>query len=236
VNRPRLLVSVRDRDEALAALRGGADIIDVKDPARGALGRADDGVRAGVLAAVGGRCPVTAALGDLGEPFIDTPTGLTYVKMGLAHAPRDWKTQLARVQAACTPTPMIAVAYADHARVGAPPPTDVLAWALEHHAAGLLIDTGLKDGRGLFAHLNDDEVQTLCTRAQADGLLVALAGSLRLVDFPRCIDLRPDVIAVRGAACADGVRNQAVSGPAVKALADVIAEHTGAVLLPRPAN
>ncbi len=38
-----LLVSVRSPDEVEAALGGGAGLIDVKEPARGALGRADEG-------------------------------------------------------------------------------------------------------------------------------------------------------------------------------------------------
>ena len=37
---PRLLVSVRNAEEALMAVRGGADIIDVKEPSKGSLGRA----------------------------------------------------------------------------------------------------------------------------------------------------------------------------------------------------
>ncbi len=37
---PRLLVSVRNADEALMAVRGGADIVDVKEPSLGSLGRA----------------------------------------------------------------------------------------------------------------------------------------------------------------------------------------------------
>ena len=37
---PRLLVSVRNSEEALSAIRGGADIVDVKEPALGSLGRA----------------------------------------------------------------------------------------------------------------------------------------------------------------------------------------------------
>ena len=40
-DRPGLLVSVRSADEAIAALAGGADVIDVKEPNRGALGAAD---------------------------------------------------------------------------------------------------------------------------------------------------------------------------------------------------
>ena len=38
----RLLVSVRNGQEAEAALAGGAHVIDVKEPARGSLGRADE--------------------------------------------------------------------------------------------------------------------------------------------------------------------------------------------------
>ena len=64
---PRLLVSVRDAAEAEAALAGGADLIDVKEPSRGPLGRADAGVIRYVVKAVGGRAPVSAALGELKE-------------------------------------------------------------------------------------------------------------------------------------------------------------------------
>ncbi|MEK6259990.1 MAG: (5-formylfuran-3-yl)methyl phosphate synthase, partial [Planctomycetota bacterium] len=39
--RPRLLVSVRSPEEALAAIEGGADILDVKEPTRGSLGMAN---------------------------------------------------------------------------------------------------------------------------------------------------------------------------------------------------
>ena len=63
----RLLVSVRDASEALAALAGGADIIDVKEPTRGSLGMADGDAVAGVVEAVGERVPVSAALGELCE-------------------------------------------------------------------------------------------------------------------------------------------------------------------------
>ena len=38
---PRLLVSIRSSEEALAAIEGGADILDVKEPTRGSLGMAN---------------------------------------------------------------------------------------------------------------------------------------------------------------------------------------------------
>src|ERR671923_2585613 len=85
----RLLVSVRDADEARAALRGGAEVIDAKDPSRGALGAVDASVLHDIVAVVGGKRPVSAALGDAStgaevERAARTAAscGLSYVKLG----------------------------------------------------------------------------------------------------------------------------------------------------------
>src|SRR5438552_1913494 len=61
---PGLLVSVRSADEVKAALAGGADLIDVKEPAKGPLAPAEAEVVAAVIDKVGGRVPVSAALGE----------------------------------------------------------------------------------------------------------------------------------------------------------------------------
>src|SRR5437773_9115409 len=60
----RLLVSVTCAAEALAALAGGADLIDAKDPLAGALGAVSADVLREIYAVVADRRPVTAALGD----------------------------------------------------------------------------------------------------------------------------------------------------------------------------
>src|SRR5207253_9144383 len=60
----RLLVSVRGPVEACAALAGGADVIDAKDPACGALGAVSAERLAAIRRAVGAARPVSAALGD----------------------------------------------------------------------------------------------------------------------------------------------------------------------------
>ena len=64
----RLLVSVRDADEARIALAAGVDLIDVKEPLRGALGAADAEQIAAVVQEINGRVPVSAALGELFAP------------------------------------------------------------------------------------------------------------------------------------------------------------------------
>src|SRR2546423_15048726 len=60
----RLLVSVRGSVEARAALAGGADVIDAKDPARGALGPVQRDRLAAIRRAGGAARPVSAPLGD----------------------------------------------------------------------------------------------------------------------------------------------------------------------------
>ena len=62
---PRLLISVRNVDEAQLALAGGADLIDIKEPLRGSLGQADSSVIREIAFTIGPRAPLSAALGEL---------------------------------------------------------------------------------------------------------------------------------------------------------------------------
>ena len=91
-----LLASVTGPEEAELALDRGADIIDLKNPAAGALGAlATETVRA-CLSVVGGRRPVSAVAGDLPmQPDVIVAavealarTGVDYVKVGLFPAAR----------------------------------------------------------------------------------------------------------------------------------------------------
>src|SRR6266513_157132 len=87
----RLLVSVASAAEASAALAGGADVIDAKDPRAGTLGAVAFDVLREIHAAVAGRRPVTAALGDAAdEAEIERASrafaaaGASLVKVGFA--------------------------------------------------------------------------------------------------------------------------------------------------------
>jgi len=83
----QLLVSVRNAAEVELALAGGASLIDVKEPRHGSLGRAEDATLAEVVRAVGGRRPVSAALGELLDGSRALPSVLPelgYVKWGLS--------------------------------------------------------------------------------------------------------------------------------------------------------
>ena len=87
----RLLVSVVSADEVEAALAGGADIVDVKNPVEGSLGAPSPAVIAQVRAAVAADVPVSAAIGDMpnlpGTAALAAlgaaRSGATFVKVGL---------------------------------------------------------------------------------------------------------------------------------------------------------
>ncbi len=67
---PRLLVSVRSLSEAMAAVRGGVSILDIKDPSSGPLGRAAANIAAEITCAIresGSGIPVSVALGEIIE-------------------------------------------------------------------------------------------------------------------------------------------------------------------------
>ena len=152
-----LLVSVRSVEEAQAALAGGAALIDVKEPAHGSLGRADDSTIAAVVRFSAGRRPVSAALGELSKPLSLPRPGLAFVKWGLANLGRQpgWQQALAsaiqeveQIDSACR---VVTVAYADEDRSQAPPVEEVLSFAVQRPGSVLLLDTFSKvRGRSLL--------------------------------------------------------------------------------------
>jgi uncharacterized protein (UPF0264 family) len=228
-NRPGLLVSVRSAEEAEAAVAGGADLIDVKEPSRGSLGRADDETIAAVVRAVGGRRPVSAALGELRDnPALCAVRGLAYVKWGLGGLGPFGTPQLASLltaqQSSDPGCRCVLVAYADWRRANAPRPEAVCELAVRLGAAGLLVDTYQKNGRTLLDWLGQEQVAELCGRCRHEGLHIALAGSLRRDQIATLRTLNPDWLAVRGAVCRQGQRDSTIDTRRVRDLAELMAE------------
>jgi uncharacterized protein (UPF0264 family) len=244
-----LLVSVRSTGEADAALAGGADLIDVKEPARGPLGRADDTTITGVVERVAGCRPVTAALGELVAGSSGVPQGVSFLKWGLAGLGGDptWRTRLEQAgqeiadcglriadqRAPSSPirNPQsairnrmcrpVAVAYADWQLAQSPRPGAVAEFARGHHWPVLLIDTFGKDGHSLLDWIDMVELVELCRSCQSAGVAVALAGSLDEKLIEELLPVAPDWFAVRSAACRGG-RGGAVCSQKVRRLAEIV--------------
>ena len=212
----KLLVSVVSAAEARLALAGGADIIDVKDPREGALGAPAPSVLADVVNAVGSAAPVSVALGDMPDlPHTAALAaraaaliGADYVKVGLRGVDTLDRAVavMNAVQAAVgRETHVIAAAYADAAALD--PPALAPAWLPQlvqrTGIAGALVDTCVKDGRGLYGWLSESELAELIARTQAAGASFAVAGQLTREQLCR---VEADIVGVRSAVCRDSDR------------------------------
>lgn len=229
----QLLVSVRSAAEAEAALAGGADFIDVKEPSRGPLGFADAQVLREIAAQIGDRAVLSAALGEMGDSLsrasIASLENYRFAKLGLAGAreisdwPRQWRTILAGLPPRTEP---VAVAYADWRTCGAPSPAEILAHAgaLERQCRALLVDTFAKQGATLFDFISTDELADVLAAARAQGMRTLVAGSLQRENLQPIIALSPDVVAVRGAVCVGG-REGTVAATRVAEFRAALARH-----------
>jgi uncharacterized protein (UPF0264 family) len=103
---------------------------------------------------------------------------------------------------------VVAVTYADAARVPSRPlpPRQLVGAAHRAGVAGCLIDTSVKDGRGLRSWLTPDELAEIVAEAHDAGLEMGLAGELRAEDLPAIRASGADIAGVRSAACRDGRR------------------------------
>jgi uncharacterized protein (UPF0264 family) len=227
----RLLVSVRDAVEADAAVDGGAEIVDAKEPAAGPLGAVAPAVLAAIRSVVPGRLEVSAALGDVSDEagveraLTGIRVTLAYVKLGFLGVAdpgrvRGLLERGAERSASLPGSPkLIAVAYADWQRTGGLPPAALAGLVAESRAGGLLVDTAIKDGTTLFDHCRVDELAAIGRALGGDGRLYALGGTLALADLPRASATGATVFGVRTAAC-EGGRQGAVTVTRVRQLAD----------------
>ena len=81
-----------------------------------------------------------------------------------------------------------------------------------------MVDTALKDGRGLFEWLSPDALAALVAKGQEAGLEMAFAGALRAEDLPAVRATGADIAGVRSAACRDGRRTAPVDGGRIDGL------------------
>jgi uncharacterized protein (UPF0264 family) len=211
----KLLVSVRNADEAGVALEAGADLIDVKEPARGSLGIAHHETVSAVLDVVNGRVPVSAALGEWSEEILTAAhwhleLPLTYVKWGLAgyKGGPGWGEELLQTRREVpAPIEVVATAYADWEKANSVPPAEVAKFAKRFRYRAFLLDTFQKDGRTLFDHMTPAAVAELIVGLQRGGVIVALGGSLKPEQTRMLGTVAPDYYAVRGSACVGGKRD-----------------------------
>jgi uncharacterized protein (UPF0264 family) len=221
----RFLASVTGEGEARLCAELGADIIDAKNPATGALGALPgERVRA-IRASVPAHVPVSATIGD---PADDPDSaahaarfmaacGVDIVKVGFW--PRGGQERVARRLGALPlgRVRLVAVLLVDQG-------LDLELVGPLHDAgfAGVMLDTSDKRAGALPDRLARGRLAEFVNCVQERGLFAGLAGSLRVGHVPQLLTLGPDVLGFRGGLCRDGARTAAVHAEAVRAVRTAI--------------
>jgi uncharacterized protein (UPF0264 family) len=233
----KLLISPKNEAEAVEAAAGGADIIDVKNPAEGPLGasfpwiirriRQVTPANIEVSCTVGEapNLPGSIALASLGA----ASTGVDYIKAGLfglktAEEAVYLMRNVTKAAKECNPAIKVVVSgYADAARVGTVDPMQVPKIAYEAKADIAMLDTAIKDGKNLFIFLTKPQLSRFVDEAHGYGLKAALAGALQKQDLPEVYALGADIAGVRGAACTHSDRvNGQITREKVQELVEIV--------------
>ncbi|MEL7564887.1 MAG: (5-formylfuran-3-yl)methyl phosphate synthase [Dehalobacterium sp.] len=236
-SRPILLVSVVNGQEARAAAAGGADIIDLKNPAEGSLGAPTPQIIGEVCAALKGDKPLSIALGEFpGKPGAAALAALgsayfqpNFIKIAfmpdspqkeILAALKEIRTGIRLMQQEKTIN-LVSVAFADIMNRGIWDLADFAAVSQEGGAAGCLIDTWEKKGRSLLDYLSEREIGQFIKVCHDHQLFCGLAGSLQSSHICALHQLGPDIIGVRSAVCGGNRLQGRVSAQSVRDLKEL---------------
>ena len=221
-----LMVSVQNLNEALEAIEGGADIVDVKNLQEALAGSAHPLVVKDVRGAVPPENHASVTLGvvpnQVGTVAMAAYTAgvlkATSVKVGFMKTEYEAavETLLASKDALeGFDTKLIGSLFADNPLYDGLDPHLMVRLAREGRCDGFLIDTLSKDGRNLFDFLSEEELRDMVTEGKELGMNTALSGHLRIQDLDELARINPDIVGVRGAVCQKGDRQTGVHHEAV---------------------
>ena len=230
VNKTQLLISVTSIEEAQMALENGADIIDLKEPSKGALGALPIAVIQEVVAYVkvtsmSQKILTSATIGDLPmQPALLTAhinalakTGVDIIKIGFFETD-DYQTSLQALKLLTqSGLKLMAVLFAEKLY-----PQDLVAAIKNAGFIGIMLDTASKNGLTLLDYYPLNKRLNFAKNVFDHQLSLGLAGSLKLEHIAMVKELNPSYIGFRGGVCDDHQRNLALNADKIKAVRKIM--------------
>ena len=217
----KLLISPQNSKEAIEAIAGGADIIDVKNPKEGPLGANFPWVIKEIKQLIPDSVELSCTLGEAPNlpgsmslaAYGAASLGVNYVKVGLSGVQTVQKA-VNLLEAVVQATKMcnskskvVAAGYGDYLRANSIEPQLVVQAAFIAKADLAMLDTALKDGKNLFDFQSLQQLEAFIGTAHKHSLGAALAGSLQAKDLSIIKGLGADFVGLRGAACQNNNRD-----------------------------
>jgi|TARA_B100000959_G_scaffold5779_1_gene5949 uncharacterized protein (UPF0264 family) len=220
-----MLASVASLEEARIVLKQRVDIIDLKDPKLGALGALDQRIISSVVQLVNNLIPTSATIGDikpndieLSERIIMTAnSGVSFIKVGLFD--KNISENFIKIinQCGSENINIIIVLFAEDIEN-----IDLLESLMKSNIRGIMLDTKDKSSRNLCSLLKYRTLDRFIKLAKSYNLITGLAGSLKIEDIDKLIQLKPDYLGFRGALCSNKDRVKSIDNIAVKKIRDTI--------------
>jgi len=226
--RIRLLVSPKSIEEAkIVVQQKGVDYIDCKNPLEGSLGANFPWIikemkslihpnSSQLLSATIGdfpNLPGSASLAALGAAV----SGADVIKIGLKESTTEddcvylMKGVVKAVKNYNENIKVVVAGYADKIRMKTSPDFLLLPnIAAKSGADIVMLDTFIKDGKGLFDFLSIEQLKFFKNKAKKLNLEVALAGYLMKDSLPMIKEIMPDIIGVRSIVCEGYDRNNGI--------------------------
>jgi uncharacterized protein (UPF0264 family) len=216
-----LLISPINNEEAVEAVEGNADIIDVKNPKEGSLGANFPWVIKNIRELTPDDTLVSATLGDVPyKPGTVSLAGLgalisgaDYIKVGL-YGTKNYDQALEVMENVVKAVKnynkeaiIVASGYADAHRVGAVDPWHIPKIAKASGSNVAMLDTAVKDDKTLFDYFDINDLKKFVDEIHSYGLKSALAGSVKKDQLKPLFNVGCDIVGIRGAACVGGDRN-----------------------------
>jgi len=223
----KLLISPKTIEEAKIVIANQVDYIDCKNPEEGSLGANFPWIIKEMKALIPNRShqllsatigdfpnlPGSASLAALGAAV----SGADIIKIGLKGPKSEndaiylMRKVVKAVREYNENIRIVAAGYADRIRMESSPEfMSIPIIASESRSDIAMLDTYIKDERGIFDFLSFDQLIQFKDKAKEYDLEVALAGNLRKKDIPLINGISPDIIGVRTVVCEGYDRNNGV--------------------------
>ncbi len=235
-SRINLLVSPKNVEEAKIIINSsGVLYIDCKNPDEGSLGANFPWMIKGVkeLIPKDGSQLLSATIGDF--PYLPGSaslaalgaaiSGADVIKVGLK-GPKNIKqgTHLMKnvvraVKDYNDDILVVAAGYADKTRMDCSPSFMEIPEITANSGADIaMLDTFIKDGKGLFDFLSIDDLLCFKDKAKSSNIDIALAGNLMRKDLAFIKEIKPDIIGVRSVVCEDFNRTKSIKSELIEQL------------------
>lgn len=209
VSTMQLLISVTTIEEADIALENGADIIDLKDPNRGALGALPISAIQAIVTHVknktqGSSRLTSATIGDLPmqadlllkHVALLATTGVDIIKIGFFETGNYQPCLNALQSMTHAGVKLIAVLFAEKHY-----PETLIKAIKEADFIGIMLDTANKNGATLLDYYSNEQRTQFAAAVFSHGLQLGLAGSLKLQHIDVLREINPTYIGFRGGVC-----------------------------------